>query len=35
MGRIMLIVAFPYRGKENVAVYSRKEGRLSLEVMDL
>jgi proteasome lid subunit RPN8/RPN11 len=32
MGRIMLIVGFPYRGKENVAVYSRKEGRLSLEV---
>jgi proteasome lid subunit RPN8/RPN11 len=32
MGRIMLIVGFPYRGKENVAVYSRKEGRLPLEV---
>jgi proteasome lid subunit RPN8/RPN11 len=35
MGRIMLIAAFPYRGRENVAVYSRKEGRLSLEVTDL
>jgi proteasome lid subunit RPN8/RPN11 len=32
MGRIMLIVGFPYTGKENVGVYSRKEGRLSLEV---
>ncbi len=32
MGRIMLIVGFPYRGEENFAVYSRKEGRLSLEV---
>jgi proteasome lid subunit RPN8/RPN11 len=32
MGRIMLIVGFPYRGRENVAVYSRKEGRLPLEV---
>jgi len=32
MGRIMLIVGFPYRGKEEVAVYSRKEGKLSLEV---
>jgi proteasome lid subunit RPN8/RPN11 len=32
MSRIMLIVGFPYRGKENVAVYSRSEGRLSLEV---
>jgi proteasome lid subunit RPN8/RPN11 len=32
MGRIMLIVGFPYRGKENVGVYSRKDGRLSLEV---
>ena len=32
MGRIMLIVGFPYRGKENVAVFSRKEGKLSLEV---
>jgi proteasome lid subunit RPN8/RPN11 len=32
MGRIMLIVGFPYRGKENIAVYSRKEGRLPLEV---
>jgi len=32
MGRIMLIVVFPYNGKENVAVYSRKEGKLSLEV---
>lgn len=31
MGRIMLIVAFPYRGKENTAVYSRKEGKLILE----
>jgi hypothetical protein len=28
----MLIVVFPYNGKENVAVYSRKEGKLSLEV---
>ncbi len=32
MGRIMVIVGFPYRGKENVAVFSRKEGKLSLEV---
>jgi len=32
MGRIMLIVGFPYSGKENVGVYSRKDGRLSLEV---
>jgi proteasome lid subunit RPN8/RPN11 len=32
MGRIMLIVGFPYGGKENVGVYSRKDGRLSLEV---
>jgi proteasome lid subunit RPN8/RPN11 len=32
MGRIMLIVGFPYIGKEEVAVYSRKEGKLSLEV---
>ena len=32
MGRIMLIVGFPYRGKENIAVYSRKEGKLILEV---
>jgi proteasome lid subunit RPN8/RPN11 len=32
MGRIMMIVGFPYRGKETVAVYNRKEGRLSLEV---
>jgi proteasome lid subunit RPN8/RPN11 len=32
IGRIMLIVVFPYNGKENVAVYSRKEGKLSLEV---
>ena len=32
MGRIMLIVGFPYRGKENIGVYSRKDGSLSLEV---
>ena len=32
MGRIMLIVGFPYKGRENVAVFSRKEGKLSLEV---
>jgi hypothetical protein len=32
MGRIMVIVGFPYMGRENVAVFSRKEGRLSLEV---
>ena len=32
MGRVMLIVGFPYRGKENVGVYSRKDGRLSLKV---
>jgi len=33
LGRIMLIVGYPYRGKENVAVFSRKEGRLPLEVV--
>ncbi len=32
MGRIMLIVGSPYRGKENAAVFSRKEGKMSLEV---
>ena len=32
MGRIMLIVGFPYNAKENVSVYSRKDGKLSLEV---
>jgi len=32
MGRIIIIVAFPYQGKENVAVYNRDGKRLTLQV---
>jgi len=32
IGRIMLIVGFPYQGIENVAVYNRNGERLALEV---
>jgi len=32
MGRIMLIVGFPYKGIENVAFYSRKGKKLALKV---
>ncbi len=32
IGRIMLIVGFPYQGKENVAAYNRSGERLALEV---
>jgi len=32
IGRIMLIVGFPYQGKESVAAYNRSGERLALEV---
>jgi proteasome lid subunit RPN8/RPN11 len=32
MGRVILIVAFPYRGSENVATYNRDGKRLNLQV---
>ncbi len=32
IGRIMLIVGFPYQGKENAAAYNRSGERLALEV---
>src|SRR3972149_3888299 len=32
-GKIMLIVAFPYHGKENAVVYNRMGEKLILEVM--
>jgi len=32
MGKIILIVAFPYKEKENAAVYNRKGEKLTLEV---
>lgn len=33
MGRLMLIVGFPYRGKEDAAVYNRNGDKLTLEVV--
>jgi len=33
MGKIMLIVAFPYKGKDNSAAYNREGEKLALEVM--
>jgi len=33
MGRIVLIVAFPYQDQENVSAYNRKGERLELEVI--
>ena len=32
MGKIIVIVAFPYQGKESVAVYNREGEKISLEV---
>jgi len=32
MGRVIIIVAFPYKGEENVAVYNRDGKRLILQV---
>jgi proteasome lid subunit RPN8/RPN11 len=32
MGRIMMIVGYPYRGAENVAFYSKSGEKLTLEV---
>jgi len=32
MGKVIIIVAFPYQGKENVAVYNRDGKRLPLQV---
>lgn len=32
MGRIMMIVGYPYRGAEDVAFYSKKGEKLTLEV---
>lgn len=32
IGRVMLIVGFPYQGKESVAAYNRSGERLMLEV---
>jgi len=32
MGRLILIVAFPYQGSENVATYNRDGKRLNLQV---
>lgn len=32
MGKIILIVAFPYRGKDNAAVYDREGKELTLEL---
>jgi len=31
-GRVILIVAFPYKGKENAAAYNREGEKLGLEV---
>jgi len=31
MGKIMLIVAYPYQGRENAAIYNREGQRLILE----
>jgi len=32
MGRIIIIIAFPYQGEENVAAYNRDGKRLTLQV---
>lgn len=32
MGRVIIIVAFPYQGRENVAAYNRDGKRLTLQV---
>jgi len=32
MGRVIVVVAFPYQGKENVAAYNRDGERLNLQV---
>jgi len=32
MGKVIIIVAFPYQGKENVAAYNRDGKRLTLRV---
>ena len=32
MGKVIIIVAFPYQGKENVAAYNRDGERLALQV---
>ena len=32
IGKIIVIVAFPYQGKESVAVYNREGEKISLEV---
>jgi proteasome lid subunit RPN8/RPN11 len=32
MGRVIIIVAFPYQGEENVAAYNRDGKRLTLQV---
>jgi len=32
MGRVIVIVAFPYQGEENVAAYNRDGKRLALQV---
>jgi len=33
MGKVIIIVAFPYQGKENVAAYNRDGKSLSLQVI--
>jgi proteasome lid subunit RPN8/RPN11 len=33
MGKIIVIVAFPYDGKENAAVYNREGKELTLELV--
>jgi len=32
MGRVIVIVAFPYQGNENVAAYNREGKRLTLQI---
>jgi len=32
MGKVIIIVAFPYQGEENVAAYNREGKRLTLQV---
>jgi proteasome lid subunit RPN8/RPN11 len=33
MGRVIVIVAFPYQGNENVAAYNRDGKKLNLQVI--
>jgi len=33
LGKIMIIVGFPYRGSENIAVYNRDGKRLNLQIV--